>query len=684
MSFVPKVVSTPDEPRVELPSWVTKFAVVANSLGSWGVLKAIEEIYVARKDGYSLIDGFCVLLAYFCSDKAHRNGLRGFCKAMSRGSMGSKVAAILGRRGLPSSAALSRLLASITKNEIELMIAAIGPACRRLPVHPLGMFHDAHGKAMTVFDLDAVVTAFRIRALPAQLDLPKARRRTDETAAPGYPGRKRGEAQISSSRLQQAGSQSWVAQSTVAGNAVMSEAVDDACVWLARWCREHQIEPSRVLIRVDGAGGNEPCAEAVHKAGFKLLARSARYSLLGNESIEQHLRGNVFYPVTSSLSGPQKHAADLGLMPLTAASTYSMRSIVTRFTSGRAGEKSGAGHLIGVAQYEMFITDLDAGAWPCEDVISLYFGRAAIENSFARANDELGLERIFSMHRAGQDFAVLVGMLLSNVTAELGALMLKTGAEVYAQVPRGKRTACRFDDRPPQTATMTPVVGVLPKEMPPATASTEVERSLLIAAFAHRADFQVIGDEVYCPNDVRMRLHRKKPMSKGRTWLSFRAPLNVCAPCPKRAGCTSVSNTSFVKEIAVTLLGKTRLRPTPSLGQAAAVAKPVRPLLLPEVVVGLLACAHPLLVVAELRRAFQAACEQARVAIHIKSPRARPALAQPHVAIDAAHRQHRRKTFAQRLKWNALPPGTTLDLQFIGGAAIKPMLYGASPRALAS
>ncbi len=92
-----------------------------------------------------------------------------------------------------------------------------------------------------------------------------------------------------------------------------------------------------MLIRVDG--GNEPCAEAVHKAGFKLLARSARYSIPGNDSIEQHLRGDVFYPVLSSLSGPQKHAAGLGLMPLTAASPCSMHSIVTRFMSGRAGEK---------------------------------------------------------------------------------------------------------------------------------------------------------------------------------------------------------------------------------------------------------------------------------------------------------------------------------------------------------
>ena len=47
-----------------------------------------------------------------------------------------------------------------------------------------------------------------------------------------------------------------------------------------------------------------------NEASFKLLARSARYGILDNDNVEQHLRGDVFYPVPSSLSGPQKHAAD--------------------------------------------------------------------------------------------------------------------------------------------------------------------------------------------------------------------------------------------------------------------------------------------------------------------------------------------------------------------------------------
>ena len=181
------------------------------------------------------------------------------------------------------------------------------------------------------------VTAFRQRALPAGDDLPRPRRR--EEAAAGYPGRKRGETQIRSSRLQQVGSSLWVGQSTVAGNATMSEAVAEACGWLSSWCLKHGVNTAQMLIRIDGAGGNAHCAEAVHNAGFKLLARSARYSILNGDAVHQYLQGDVFYEVPSSRAGPTKHAADLGPMPLTRGATTLMRTIVTRFPSGHRRRK---------------------------------------------------------------------------------------------------------------------------------------------------------------------------------------------------------------------------------------------------------------------------------------------------------------------------------------------------------
>src|SRR5687768_12860130 len=103
MPFLPQVVISAEEPRSELPVWVTKFAVVTKALGEWGILKAIEAIHVYRRDGYSLIDAFGLLLAYFCCNESRRDGLRGFCGAMRSGPLGAKLAGSLDRESLPSS-----------------------------------------------------------------------------------------------------------------------------------------------------------------------------------------------------------------------------------------------------------------------------------------------------------------------------------------------------------------------------------------------------------------------------------------------------------------------------------------------------------------------------------------------------------------------------------------------------
>ena len=40
--------------------------MAVNALRGWGVLTGLEGVHLERRDGYSLIDGFGLLLAYFC------------------------------------------------------------------------------------------------------------------------------------------------------------------------------------------------------------------------------------------------------------------------------------------------------------------------------------------------------------------------------------------------------------------------------------------------------------------------------------------------------------------------------------------------------------------------------------------------------------------------------------------
>src|SRR4051812_7324348 len=122
MSLSSEVVILPEAPRSELPAWVTTFAVVVRALSRWGVLKKVEDIHVARKSGYSLIDGFGLLLAYFCCNEKREGGLRGFCGYLQRESLGEKLASLLGRQRMPSSASVSRLLEAMKKPQVEQVL----------------------------------------------------------------------------------------------------------------------------------------------------------------------------------------------------------------------------------------------------------------------------------------------------------------------------------------------------------------------------------------------------------------------------------------------------------------------------------------------------------------------------------------------------------------------------------
>ncbi|MBX7113767.1 MAG: hypothetical protein K1X64_05475 [Myxococcaceae bacterium] len=62
------------------------------------------------------------------------------------------------------------------------------------------------------------------------------------------------------------------------------------------------------------------------------------------------------------------------------------------------------------------------------------------------------------------------------------------------------------------------------------------------------------------------------------------------------------------------------------------------------------------------------------MAIHVDAAQPALKLAAPHIARLAADRQHRRKTLAQLLAWNAATDGTTVNLEFIGGDIIRPCL----------
>ena len=109
--------------------------------------------------------------------------------------------------------------------------------------------------------------------------------------------------------------------------------------------------------------------------------------------------------------------------------------VVTRFRSADPEHKHGAGWLHEGWHYELFATALDGPAWPANDVATLYFGRACLENRFAQENRELGLNRVFSYSLPGQLLATAVGMYVWNRRVCLGAELAGITAAPPANAP---------------------------------------------------------------------------------------------------------------------------------------------------------------------------------------------------------------------------------------------------------
>lgn len=447
-------VTGPALEQQELPAWVAVWALMVDNLRKAGVWKvAAEEIRLEREQGYVFEDLLGLLVAFFCWRRhaGGRRGIKRFCREMEHHHWGPGLAAILGRDSWPTSGSVSRMLAAVKRPMGALFrqrVLGQVVAFSKLPVNWSTVFHDSQGEWFVVFDLDGIVKALRRRALPANADLPEAQRGASAMGAPGYSGRKRSDVQVSSERLQHAGSGQWLGQDSSPGNTAMGPALEQAVAWLVDFCTAVGLPRQRVVLRVDGAAGHAGCLQHVRAAGLRVLVRWVHYEALDQPDVRTWLQQEVWYPVPSSESGPRRHAAEVGpcpCLPQQPAGAPPLRLVVSRFDCAQHGKKRGAGLVLGKAQYEMYATDLEVKALSAEDVVALYYARACHENSLARANEELGLRDTFSENLPGQDLAVQVGLLVWNLAIELGATLKGLPESLpWPATSRPARIACRL------------------------------------------------------------------------------------------------------------------------------------------------------------------------------------------------------------------------------------------------
>jgi len=101
--------------RLAFPEWLNEGMALLLHLVETGRWKAMaDRLRVQREGGYSGIDGFLFLLLYFASGQ--KQSISKFSQRV--GHSGKKLAAVAGRKALPTQSSMSRVLAAVDQDMV--------------------------------------------------------------------------------------------------------------------------------------------------------------------------------------------------------------------------------------------------------------------------------------------------------------------------------------------------------------------------------------------------------------------------------------------------------------------------------------------------------------------------------------------------------------------------------------
>lgn len=547
---------------VRLPGEYTEYALAVQGLLPAELLAWCRTVVLERRAGsYEFVDLFVFLLAFFSSADSETS-LAEFADSSSR--HGPELAGLAGRTRWMSQASLSRGLAAVGQRAAAAAAAKLmevtSASAIDSPLASAAGYRDGQGDAWTVFHWDTTVTTLRQRALPEGEELPEPSRLAAEFAAPGYPGRKRGEVQVSRSVLQDATSAAWLHVSLQPGNGQLGEQLDAAARAARRALHEDPARMARAVVVADGVGGGTLQAVHCDAHGLAFLTRWANYDILELPEQAAFLDSGPWRAVVDSKSGPRREAMQLGTTLL--RDTIPCRVIVTRFCAKREAQR-GAGRTRAGWHHELFITTLPAERWAPEDLVTLYYGRTAIENRFAAENREFNLARVFSYTLPGQLLAYAVAMAVWNLrcTGGLAAIPETTPCRALRHRPPSPEPPPRpADDQAPAVSAES-----APSSHPEAPAESPVRTATaaeLAAAAAARTAWCAANPLWQAqPEDSGLRCPAGHPVPLGglrradaesTMYARFRAPRGLCPACPLKSSCSpKASGPAFCREVTL-------------------------------------------------------------------------------------------------------------------------------------
>jgi hypothetical protein len=654
--------------KARIPDALIEGTTLLMDLCERGIIDAVgKRLRIRRQGGYSGLDVWLLLLVFFTTGASR--GVRMFWYKFHR--FLSRVAALAGRRSLPSPASVSRALDAVDpkvlRQESNWLLAGVSGIDEVLS-HPVVQTRDACGQYWHVFDLDPTVTTLRQRALPVDDNLPEAQRRSENTGAPGHMGRKRGDIVHRRVTVQHAGSGAWVHAHLSPGNGEGVVDFERGLDTVVQTCARLEHSLSRTLVRMDGEYGNVPWFTACRERELHFITRLNRPKLYEDPEVLERLRSATLYLVPDSKCGPQRSAADLGTLTIHPGqrtrrpdgSSYDPITVRVVACVFPKNGKAKRGQTVDGMQVELFTVDAPPDAWPAPEAVASYFGRAAEENRFAQEDRELGLDRIISYHLPGQELAALVGLSVWNLRLVHGFKL----DPPPAQLPIQPLHHAPINDSIPEHWPRDPKVCALIAQLD------------WPALLAKRPGWEMdcVTGELLCSEQRSLTLTtvRAAEHAEGRTGIIFRRPTGGCEDCASRSNCLRSARPLNPKhaEFTVPTSIAVKLRERLSFVRS----HPVCPMDIEPIDTrpGPYDVADALFLPARARQTFSACFIGATLRIEVEAPKPDQ---QPHlVAVDVADRQRRRKTWEQNVERYALPSEAKIWVEVAGSSMFRKIL----------
>lgn len=629
-----------------------------------------KRLQIRRQGGFCGFDVWVVLFLYMSVGPTM--GVRRFWDVL-RPHM-TALAALAGRRRLPSPASLSRALDAVEPELLRTHAAWLltgFPEVDAVLRHPAMLTGDARGEGWLVVDLDPTVTTMRHRALPLGEDLPEPRRTSEDTGAPGHAGRKRGDIQHRRVTVQHAGSGIWLHAHLSKGNGEGGADLERALDTIAATCERLGHPRSRALVRMDGEYGNVPWFSACRARGLPFITRLNRPAFYDDPDVLQRLRTAEWFLVPDSRSGPRRSACDLGMLTVhadrkskradgTAYEPVTVRIVASRYPrSGTANR----GRVIDGWQVELYAVDVEADAWPAPDAVASFFGRAGQENRFCQEDRELGLDRIVSYHVPGQELAALVGLSLWN-------LRLARGFNLAPPDPVRAVQELRRPQRDTRAAPTWPRDPVLCKLL------ASLEWTTLLAKRPGWS-FDADTGELRCEEGRALTLTtvHVTPHAAGRSGVIFYRTRGGCEDCSARPTCFHSARPLASKHVEFLVPSDlaTPIGARLALVRGKVERKAVISMVPITTAPGPLDVTPSMFLPARARETFDAIFARATLHAHVVlPPPATPRLTL--VAAGVADRQRRRHTWEQNVARYALPDGARVELMVEGATEFRQLL----------